>query len=156
MSSRPRKRAEPCGEEGCGSRRFHIGSDGYTYCDQGHQQSHVGAVCILVHDHSLEYMLIVQQRGTVIAEDTGELVQLGRKQRRRDSDAESTRSRSRGFTGSQAVEHYLLALQLILRKQVSWLITVAKLPAALEVRSVLTPTPCLLCVREKRPCARQP
>ncbi|KAM0709362.1 hypothetical protein Q7P35_003400 [Cladosporium inversicolor] len=116
MSSRPRKRAEPCSEEGCGSRRFHIDNDGYTYCEQGHQQSH---------------------RGTVIAEDTGELVQLGRKQRRRDSDAESTRSRSRGFTGSQAVENYLLALQLILRKQVSWLITVAKLPAALEGKNVL-------------------
>jgi RNA polymerase I-specific transcription initiation factor RRN7 len=149
MSSRPRKRAEPCSEEGCGSRRFHIGNDGYTYCDQGHQQSHVSAIRPIVPNRLPEHTLIIQQRGTVIAEDTGELVQLGRKQRRRDSDAESTRSRSRGFTGSQAVEHYLLALQLILRKQVSWLTTVAKLPAALEVRSILTPTPCLLCIKKE-------
>lgn len=39
------------------------------------------------------------------------------------------------------MEHYLLALQLILRKQVSWLITVAKLPAALEVRYLPNPNP---------------
>ncbi|KAM0712485.1 hypothetical protein Q7P37_011581 [Cladosporium fusiforme] len=128
MSSRPQRRPEPCSEENCGSRRFHVGDDGYTYCDQGHQQSH---------------------RGTVIAEDTGELVQLGRKQRRRDSDAESSaRSRSRGFTGSQALEHYLVALQLILRKQVSWLITVAKLPPELEVH------PFPMSSASQRRCAR--
>lgn len=44
MSSRAHKRPEPCGEENCGSRRFHVGDDGYTYCDQGHQQSHVSAI----------------------------------------------------------------------------------------------------------------
>lgn len=43
MSSRSHRRPEPCGEENCGSRRFHVGDDGYTYCDQGHQQSHVSA-----------------------------------------------------------------------------------------------------------------
>ena len=91
-----------------------------------------------------------QKRGTVIAEDTGELVQLGRKQRRRDSDAESTRGRSRGFTGSQALEQYLLALQLILRKQVSWLITVANFPTDLEVRSSSSFPPCLLHIKRKR------
>jgi hypothetical protein len=43
MSSRANKRPEPCSEEHCGSRRFHIDNDGYTYCDQGHQQSHVSS-----------------------------------------------------------------------------------------------------------------
>lgn len=70
----------------------------------------------------------------MIAEDTGELPQIGRTHRRKDSDAElSARSRSRGFTGSQAFEHYLLALQLVLRKQVAWLIRVVGLPEELEV-----------------------
>ena len=72
----------------------------------------------------------------MIAEDTGELLQIGRTHRRKASDDElSARSRSRGFTGSQALEHYLLALQLVLWKQLAWLIQVAKLPEELEART---------------------
>ena len=71
MSSRRFKKSE-CAHENCGSRRFHVGEDGFTYCDRGHQQS---------------------ERGTVIAEDTGEFVVLGRKSKKQDSDAESATSR---------------------------------------------------------------
>lgn len=38
------------------------------------------------------------------------------------------------FSGTHALEHYLLCLQLVLRKQVRWLIDVQKLPEELEVR----------------------
>jgi len=64
-----RLKREPCNDENCGSRRFHIGDDGYTYCARGHQQS---------------------EQGTVIAEDTGELVVTGRKSRRKGVDGESS------------------------------------------------------------------
>lgn len=135
MSSRRHKRPEPCGNENCGSRRFHVGEDGYTYCDQGHQQSEVGSASLLINKCCHDRALTWRQRGTVIAEDTGELPQIGRTHRRKESDAElSARSRSRGFTGSQALEHYLLALQLVLRKQLTWLVRVAGLPEELEVR----------------------
>ncbi|KAK3703865.1 hypothetical protein LTR37_014188 [Vermiconidia calcicola] len=112
MASSRIKKAEPCAHENCGSRRFYIGDDGYTYCDQGHQQS---------------------ERGTVIAEDTGELVTLGRKSKRKDSDAESTTTKASTFSGADAFEHHLLCIQLVLRKQLRWLIDVQKLPQELEM-----------------------
>ena len=40
MSQRRSKRPQ-CSQDNCGSRRFHVGDDGFTYCDQGHQQSEV-------------------------------------------------------------------------------------------------------------------
>lgn len=72
MASQRNRQRETCAFEDCGSRRFHVGEDGFTYCDQGHQQS---------------------ERGTVIAEDTGELMLLGKKSRKKDSDVESATSR---------------------------------------------------------------
>ncbi|WPG97290.1 Hypothetical protein R9X50_00006400 [Acrodontium crateriforme] len=111
MSSRV-KRPDPCSHEDCGSRRFHVGDDGYTYCDRGHQQ---------------------QERGTVVTEDTGELIIHGRTSKRKgDSDADSSVSRVSGFSGTRALEHYLLCLQLVLRKQCRWLIDVQLLPAEIE------------------------
>ncbi|KAK5121594.1 hypothetical protein LTR85_004766 [Meristemomyces frigidus] len=110
MSSSRSKRPE-CDYEDCGSTRFEIRDDGYTYCHRGHQQS---------------------ARGTVIADDTGELVITGRRTRRKDSDAESVASKASGFSGPRAFEHYLLCLQLVLRKQLRWLIDVQKLPEELE------------------------
>ncbi|KAK4506028.1 hypothetical protein PRZ48_003993 [Zasmidium cellare] len=111
MSQRRSKRPQ-CSQYDCGSRRFHVGDDGFTYCDQGHQQSELG---------------------TVIAEDTGELVTLGKTSRRKDSDAESVAtSKATGFSGARAFEHYLLCIQLVLRKQLRWLIDVQKLPPELE------------------------
>ncbi|KAK6438231.1 hypothetical protein LTR95_005575 [Oleoguttula sp. CCFEE 5521] len=110
MSSRPKRRPEPCNDENCGSRRFHQGEDGYTYCDQGHQQS---------------------DRGAAVVEDTGELVLAGRKHRRVDSDAESTKT-GRTFEGSKAVEYYLIALQVVLRKQVKWLVDEGKVSREIE------------------------
>ncbi|KAK4955931.1 hypothetical protein LTR10_006870 [Elasticomyces elasticus] len=71
-------------------------------------------------------------RGTVVAEDTGEYVIAGRKARLKDSDAESTTSKASGFSGARAFEHYLLCLQLVLRKQLRWLIETKKLPEELE------------------------
>ncbi|GAB7359038.1 hypothetical protein MBLNU230_g5110t1 [Neophaeotheca triangularis] len=108
MSSGRKKRA-PCSHENCGSRRFHVGEDGYTYCDEGHQQSEIG---------------------TVVAEDTGELIIQGKKSKRRVEEDEAITST--GFTGPRAVEQYLLCLQLVLRKQLKWLIDLQKLPPELE------------------------
>ena len=57
----------------------------------------------------------------------------GRKsKRRRDPDAESTGSKASGYSGIRALEHYLLCFQLVLRKQVTWLVNVVNLPADLE------------------------
>ncbi|KAI6803900.1 hypothetical protein KC332_g14677 [Hortaea werneckii] len=109
--SLPRRQKQQCSHEGCGSTRLELGEDGFTYCRNGHQQADIG---------------------TVVAEDTGELVQTGRKSVRKDSDAESTTSRASGFSGPKALEHYLLCLQLILRKQLRWLVDVQKLPSGLE------------------------
>lgn len=39
------------------------------------------------------------------------------------------------YSGAQAFEHYLLCVQLVLRKQLHWLIEVQKLPEELEVGS---------------------
>lgn len=111
MSQR-RKRGPACSHDNCGSRRLHLSDDGFTYCDQGHQQS---------------------ETGPQISTDTGELVQIGRASRIKvDSDAESTASRVSGFSGPKAFEHYLLCLQLVLRKQLRWLIDVQHLPEELE------------------------
>lgn len=74
MASQRARKHDTCAHENCGSRRFHAGEDGFTYCDQGHQQS---------------------ERGTVIAEDTGEMMLLGKKSRKKDSDAESATSRGK-------------------------------------------------------------
>ncbi|OQN98084.1 hypothetical protein B0A48_15916 [Cryoendolithus antarcticus] len=110
MSSRPKRRPEPCNNENCGSRRFQQGEDGYTYCDQGHQQS---------------------DRGAAVVEDTGELVLAGRKHRRVDSNVESTNI-GRTLEGSKLVEYYLMALQVVLRKQVKWLVDEGKVSVEIE------------------------
>ncbi|KXT08766.1 hypothetical protein AC579_4931 [Pseudocercospora musae] len=110
--SQARRKRPSCSHDNCGSRRFHVGDDGFTYCDQGHQQS---------------------EAGLFISADTGELVVTGRTTRRKvDSDAESTTTKVTGFSGPKAFEHYLLCVQLVLRKQLRWLIDVQKLPEELE------------------------
>lgn len=45
------------------------------------------------------------------------------------------------FSGADAFEHYLLCLQLVLRKQLRWLIDVQQLPEELEVSDTME---CLL------------
>ncbi|CZT19832.1 uncharacterized protein RCC_05688 [Ramularia collo-cygni] len=110
MSSRRHKRLQ-CSHDGCGSRRITTGDDGFRYCDQGHQQSELG---------------------TVVAEDTGELPNHGKTSRRRDLDASSFTSRASGFSGTRAFEHYLLCMQVVMRKQLQWLIDVQRLPTELE------------------------
>ncbi|KYG42542.1 hypothetical protein M433DRAFT_176638 [Acidomyces richmondensis BFW] len=100
------------GCEDCGSRKLKRRDDGYLYCHRGHQQTN---------------------RGVIVAEDTGELVITGRTTRRQGSDAESiATSRASGYSGPRAIEHYLLCLQLVLRKQLRWLIEVQNLPEELE------------------------
>nr|OQO24931.1 hypothetical protein B0A51_10626 [Rachicladosporium sp. CCFEE 5018] len=66
-----------------------------------------------------------------VVEDTGELVLAGRKHRRVDSDVESTKT-GRTFEGSKAVEYYLIALQVVLRKQVKWLVDEGKVSVEIE------------------------
>ncbi|KAK5138580.1 hypothetical protein LTR08_000168 [Meristemomyces frigidus] len=114
MSSSKHANRPKCNYENCGSTRFSLGDDGYTYCHRGHQQS---------------------ERGTVILADPGELTKLGQKARRRggESDGESVAtSRASGFSGLKAFEHYLLCVQLVLRKQVKWLVENRGLPQELE------------------------
>lgn len=73
MSHRHRSRRPSCSQDNCGSRRFHVGDDGFTYCDQGHQQD----------------------AGLVVSRDTGELIIAGRTTKRTgDSDGESSVTRS--------------------------------------------------------------
>lgn len=112
MSQR-RSRRPQCAQDNCGSRRFHLDDDGFTYCDQGHQQS---------------------DAGLVVSQDTGEMVVTGRTSKRKvESDAESAATtRVSGFTGTKAFEHYVLCLQLVLRKQLRWLIDVQGFPEELE------------------------
>ncbi|EME47752.1 hypothetical protein DOTSEDRAFT_69632 [Dothistroma septosporum NZE10] len=111
MSQR-RNKGRHCLQDDCGSRRFHVGDDGFTYCGQGHQQSELG---------------------TIVAEDTGELITRGKTSRKKESDAESVTSKATGFSGARAYEHYLLCVQLVLRKQLRWLIDVQELPQELEI-----------------------
>lgn len=41
MSSSNSRHPDPCEE--CGSRRYRVGDDGYTYCHRGHQQTQASA-----------------------------------------------------------------------------------------------------------------
>ncbi|KAF2861602.1 hypothetical protein K470DRAFT_214648 [Piedraia hortae CBS 480.64] len=103
----PKKR--PCNI--CNSRSFSTGDDGYTYCRNGHQQADLGAT---------------------IAEDTGDLVQRGRTSRIKASSNEPN-GQIYVLRGSEAIELYLLCIQLILRKQLRWLVQVQQFPKELEV-----------------------
>ncbi|TKA53938.1 hypothetical protein B0A55_12947, partial [Friedmanniomyces simplex] len=47
-------------------------------------------------------------------------------------DAKEAPNRTSGLSGPRAFEHYLLCLQLVLRKQLRWLIETKKLPEELE------------------------
>lgn len=53
----------------------------------------------------------------------------GRKLRRQE-ESEATQT---SFTGKRAFEHYLLCFQLVLWKQIRWLLNEARLPSELEV-----------------------
>ncbi|TIA36597.1 hypothetical protein D6C79_08272 [Aureobasidium pullulans] len=95
-------------EEGCGSTSFRIGDDGYTYCTEGHRQ---------------------WQRGTQVVEDTEGVPLFGKKARRERDIEESVET---ALTGKRAFEHYLLCFQLVLWKQVYWLVNTKHLPKELE------------------------
>ncbi|KAG9580178.1 hypothetical protein KCU61_g1493, partial [Aureobasidium melanogenum] len=95
-------------EAGCGSSTFQIRDDGFTYCSEGHRQL---------------------ARGTQVVEDTDGVPSFGKKARRAREVEENVET---ALTGKKAFEHYLLCFQLVLWKQVYWLIHTKHLPNELE------------------------
>ncbi|KAK6002075.1 hypothetical protein QM012_001713 [Aureobasidium pullulans] len=95
-------------EAGCGSSTFRIGDDGFTYCSEGHRQ---------------------WTRGTQVVEDTDGAPSFGKKARRAREVEENVET---ALTGKKAFEHYLLCFQLVLWKQVHWLVHTKHLPNELE------------------------
>ncbi|KAG9659852.1 hypothetical protein KCU95_g19685, partial [Aureobasidium melanogenum] len=95
-------------EAGCGSSTFQIRDDGFTYCSEGHRQL---------------------SRGTQVVEDTEGVPSFGKKARRAREVEENVDT---ALTGKKAFEHYLLCFQLVLWKQVHWLIHTKHLPNELE------------------------
>ncbi|KEQ97929.1 hypothetical protein AUEXF2481DRAFT_37494 [Aureobasidium subglaciale EXF-2481] len=95
-------------EAGCGSTSLRVGDDGYTYCSEGHRQ---------------------WARGTQVVEDTDGVPLFGKKARRERDVEENVET---ALTGKRAFEHYLLCFQLVLWKQVHWLIHIKQLPDELE------------------------
>ena len=53
---------------------------------------------------------------------------------RRESTDSAFVDTASGFSGLKAFEHYLLCVQLVLRKQVKWMVEERGLPQELEVR----------------------
>ncbi|TKX25151.1 putative RNA polymerase I-specific transcription initiation factor rrn7 [Elsinoe australis] len=91
----------------CGSRQFHIGEDGFTYCSEGHRQLQAGLV--------------------TAGEDEG-LAPTGRRTvRKTEEDSEEV-----ALTGQEGFEHYLICFQLILWKQVRSFVESSGSPAELE------------------------
>ncbi|KAL1305368.1 hypothetical protein AAFC00_002262 [Neodothiora populina] len=97
-----------CESGNCGSTSFRVGDDGYTYCSEGHRQL---------------------SRGTQFAEENEGAPQFGRKARRLGEEEEAIDT---ALTGKRAFEHYLLCFQLVLWKQVHWLISVKSFPVEFE------------------------
>lgn len=107
-------RGEPCGFENCRSRTFHVDSDGRTYCHRGHQ---------------VEGQILTQ------TEDFGPggSQRPGASKRTRKRDSQERERVSLTLTGTKATELYLQCFQLVLWKQVSWLVKVKGYPGELQV-----------------------
>ncbi|KAK7539352.1 RNA polymerase I-specific transcription initiation factor Rrn7 [Phyllosticta citribraziliensis] len=101
-------KADRCGVENCRSKKYVTGEDGYAYCENGHQ--HAGF-------------------GTQRAEDDDDFNTQGRVTRRK---VEKDDQGSGQLSGREALELYLHCYQLILWKQLYWLINTKGLPAELE------------------------
>ncbi|KAF2154082.1 hypothetical protein K461DRAFT_277151 [Myriangium duriaei CBS 260.36] len=95
-----------CESGNCGSRRFHVGEDGFTYCSEGHRQS---------------------QTGLVTADDDG-LQPIGRRTIRQSQEDQEPVV----LSGKDGLEHYLTCFQLLLWKQVHSLVNQAGYPTELE------------------------
>lgn len=106
-------KSEPCDVENCRSRRYHVASDGRTYCHRGHQ---------------VEGEILTQQEDFGIGGSQG--AAKSKKSRRED---EKRKKAALTLQGTAAVELYLQCFQLVLRKQLKWLMQVKGYPTELEV-----------------------
>ncbi len=99
-------RGERCTYEGCPAKRYYI-ADGKRFCNRGHEQ---------------EGFLQVQQ-------DEDDFNSQGRITRRKREEKERVQ---RVFSGRDATQLFLQCYQLVLWKQVKWLIEMKGLPSELE------------------------
>lgn len=99
-------RGEACTYEGCPAKRYYI-ADGKRFCNRGHEQ---------------EGFRQVQQ-------DEDDFNSQGRITRRKREEKERV---ERVFSGREATQLFLQCYQLVLWKQVKWLIDVKGLPSELE------------------------
>lgn len=99
-------RGESCTYEGCPARRYYI-ADGKRFCRRGHEQ---------------EGFQQVQQ-------DEDDFNSQGRITRKKREEKERVH---RVFSGREAAQLFLQCYQLILWKQVKWLIDVKRFPSDLE------------------------
>lgn len=113
-------RGDPCGVENCRSTRFHVDSDGRTYCHRGHQ---------------VEGQIATQQEEFGV----GGSQRPGTARKSRKKDERQREKASVTLEGPKAVELYLQCFQLVMRKQVHWLIKVKDYPKELEVCDALLP-----------------
>lgn len=113
--------SEPCDVDNCRSRRYHVASDGRTYCHRGHQ---------------VEGEVLTQQEEFSVGGS-----QVAAKSKKSRKEGEQREKATLKLQGAAAVELYLQCFQLILRKQLKWLMQVKNYPIELEVsrrRSSLT------------------
>lgn len=111
FEDRPTRRKGPvCGIENCRSRHYEEGEDGYLYCQNGHRKGEL-----------------------LIGEDEGDYTAARRTTTRKKQDDEGMGKVRKGYRGKDATDLYLKCLQLILRHQISFLITTANLPSELEL-----------------------
>lgn len=139
------KKGPRCGYENCPSTKYAQYSDGLTYCKEGHQQ----AVCSDGHRRKGQWLIRLQ--GQIATQPDEEDFAIGGRRYRQQKEVKEQVSRSRLFfslsiyflwsepdhisvyRGSEALQLYLQAYQLILRKQCWTLIHTLGLPAELEV-----------------------
>ncbi|CAD6443553.1 57851537-36f7-48e2-993b-0d246bfdb062-CDS [Sclerotinia trifoliorum] len=100
------RRGETCSEEGCRARKFYI-EDGKKFCQRGHEQAGF----------------------TQTQQDEDDWNQQGKKSRRKREEKEQV---EKVFGGRDATQLYLQCYQLILWKQIHWLVTMKGFPAELE------------------------
>ncbi|APA05763.1 hypothetical protein sscle_01g005330 [Sclerotinia sclerotiorum 1980 UF-70] len=100
------RKGETCNEEGCRARKFYI-EDGKKFCQRGHEQAGF----------------------TQTQQDEDDWNQQGKKSRRKREEKEQV---EKVFGGRDATQLYLQCYQLILWKQIHWLVSVKGFPAELE------------------------
>lgn len=100
------RRDESCTEEGCRARKFYI-SDGKKFCQRGHEQYGF----------------------TQTQQDEDDFNNQGKKTRKKKEESEKIET---VFSGKEARELYLCCWQLVLWKQVHWLVNVKKFGGELE------------------------